>query len=169
MSKGKIQNPWLYSFINGCLRCGFFVQTSDIFFVSGTYNCRRLKDIILKGLVDIETSIVSGEFNWRAKREYVHMNIESSLIGLIGEPVKKLHTARSQNDQVCTDVHLWCRDANDQIMRYIIQLQVSYLNSFSFPFFRLMLSFNFQNHVLLEIGFFFDGNSLDSSARKFPQ
>jgi argininosuccinate lyase len=60
------------------------------------------RDIILKGLADIERSIESGEFIWRADREDVHMNIEASLTDLIGEPAKKLHTARSRNDQVCT-------------------------------------------------------------------
>nr|ABK25117.1 unknown [Picea sitchensis] len=86
------------------------------------------RDIILKGLADIERSIESGEFIWRADREDVHMNIEASLTDLIGEPAKKLHTARSRNDQVCTDVRLWCRDAIDQILRCISRLQVALVN-----------------------------------------
>jgi argininosuccinate lyase len=130
------------------------------------------RDIIVKGLADIDTSIVSGEFNWRDDREDVHMNIEAVLIDFIGEPAKKLHTARSRNDQVFTNVHLWCRDSIDQIQRYISCLQVSYINALSFPFFILsnMLSFSCENHVVLKIGCCFNnGNLVDSSARKFPQ
>lgn len=82
------------------------------------------KDIILKGLSEIEQKIEAGEFVWRADREDVHMNIEAALTELVGEPAKKLHTARSQNDQVCTDVRLWCRDAIDNIVIRIEQLQV---------------------------------------------
>ena len=58
-------------------------------------------------------------------KEDVHMNIEATLLDLIGEPAKKLHTARSRNDQVCTNVHLWCRDSIDQILRCTSCLQVT--------------------------------------------
>lgn len=52
------------------------------------------------------------------------MNIEAALIDLVGEPAKTLHTARSRNDQVVTDVRLWCRDAMDLILDRIVALQV---------------------------------------------
>ncbi|KAK1291632.1 Argininosuccinate lyase [Acorus calamus] len=58
------------------------------------------RDTILKGLDEIEKKIEAGEFDWRADREDVHMNIEAALTDMIGEPAKKLHTARSRNDQV---------------------------------------------------------------------
>lgn len=61
---------------------------------------------------------------WRTDREDVHMNIEAALTDLVGEAAKKLHTARSRNDQVCTDFRLWCRDAIDAIVKQITQLQV---------------------------------------------
>ncbi|KAK4483928.1 hypothetical protein RD792_011137 [Penstemon davidsonii] len=83
------------------------------------------RDIILKGLDEIEKQIESGEFAWRTDREDVHMNIEAALTDLVGEPAKKLHTARSRNDQVCTDFRLWCRDAIDAIVLRIKQLQVA--------------------------------------------
>eukprot|EP00252_Welwitschia_mirabilis_P001331 TRINITY_DN1120_c0_g1_i1.p1 TRINITY_DN1120_c0_g1~~TRINITY_DN1120_c0_g1_i1.p1 ORF type:complete len:544 (+),score=90.85 TRINITY_DN1120_c0_g1_i1:45-1676(+) len=83
------------------------------------------KATILQGLDEIEKLIESGEFQWRADREDVHMNIEAALTELVGEPAKKLHTARSRNDQVCTDVRLWCRDAIDQIVECIYFLQVA--------------------------------------------
>lgn len=53
------------------------------------------------------------------------MNIEAALTDIIGEPAKKLHTARSRNDQVMTDFRLWCRDAIDKIIARIKHLQVS--------------------------------------------
>lgn len=79
---------------------------------------------ILTGLTEIERRIEDGEFVWRADREDVHMNVEAALIDLVGEPAKKLHTARSRNDQVVTDVRLWCRDAIDQLLGRIELLQV---------------------------------------------
>ncbi|GAB4844186.1 hypothetical protein Ancab_037552 [Ancistrocladus abbreviatus] len=83
------------------------------------------RDSILHGLYEIERRIEAGEFVWRMDREDVHMNIEAALTDLIGEPAKKLHTARSRNDQVQTDFRLWCRDAVDKILTTIKQLQVS--------------------------------------------
>lgn len=82
------------------------------------------RDCILTGLDEIERRIETGEFVWRADREDVHMNIEAALIDMIGDPARKLHTARSRNDQVVTDLRLWCRDAIENILKYIKQLQV---------------------------------------------
>ncbi|KAG7029671.1 Argininosuccinate lyase, chloroplastic [Cucurbita argyrosperma subsp. argyrosperma] len=83
------------------------------------------KDCILAGLDEIEKRILNGEFVWRADREDVHMNIEAALTDLIGEPAKKLHTARSRNDQVATDFRLWCRDAINSIIERIKDFQVA--------------------------------------------
>ncbi|GLU16081.1 hypothetical protein SLE2022_325310 [Rubroshorea leprosula] len=83
------------------------------------------RDSILQGLEEIESRIEGGEFVWRTDREDVHMNIEATLTDMIGEPAKKLHTARSRNDQVLTDFRLWCRDAIDRIIRSIKHLQVA--------------------------------------------
>ncbi|KAK8649084.1 hypothetical protein V6N13_129820 [Hibiscus sabdariffa] len=83
------------------------------------------RDSILKGLDEIERSIEAGEFVWRTDREDVHMNIEAALTDMVGEPAKKLHTARSRNDQVLTDFRLWCRDAIDRIVSSIRNLQVA--------------------------------------------
>lgn len=86
------------------------------------------RDSILRGLDEIEKKIEAGEFLWRTDREDVHMNIEAALTDLIGEPAKKLHTARSRNDQVLTDFRLWCRDAIDRIVVSIKNLQISLVN-----------------------------------------
>lgn len=83
------------------------------------------RDSILQGLDNIERRIEDGEFVWRTDREDVHMNIEAALTDLIGEPAKKLHTARSRNDQVLTDFRLWCRDAIDNIVARVKHLQVA--------------------------------------------
>ncbi|KAK2977977.1 hypothetical protein RJ640_023515 [Escallonia rubra] len=83
------------------------------------------RDSIIGGLEQIEKQIEDGEFVWRADREDVHMNIEAALTDLVGEPAKKLHTARSRNDQVSTDFRLWCRDAIDVIVARIKLLQVA--------------------------------------------
>lgn len=83
------------------------------------------RDKILNGLDEIERTIERGEFAWRADREDVHMNIEAALTDLVGEPAKKLHTARSRNDQVCTDFRLWCRDAIDATVSRIKHLQAN--------------------------------------------
>ncbi|XP_078428671.1 L-Aspartase-like family protein [Wolffia australiana] len=83
------------------------------------------RDSILSGLDVIEKRIEAGEFVWRTDREDVHMNIEAALIDMIGEPAKKLHTARSRNDQVVTDLRLWSRDAIDGILVQIKRLQVA--------------------------------------------
>ncbi|KAJ3672904.1 hypothetical protein LUZ60_006278 [Juncus effusus] len=82
------------------------------------------RDKITEGLTKIKEKIQSGEFKWRKDREDVHMNIEAALTDMIGEPAKKLHTARSRNDQVVTDLRLWCRDAIGRILTRIQTLQV---------------------------------------------
>lgn len=61
---------------------------------------------ILGGIDEIERKIEGDQFEWRTDREDVHMNIEAALTDLIGEPAKKLHTARSRNDLVATDFRL---------------------------------------------------------------
>src|SRR5262249_31077957 len=68
---------------------------------------------ILAGLTDIERQIKKGSFEFSEALEDVHMNIESALIKDIGAAGKKLHTARSRNDQVATDFRLWTREAFD--------------------------------------------------------
>ncbi|CAH9096197.1 unnamed protein product [Cuscuta europaea] len=83
------------------------------------------RDSILQGLAEIERQIEAGQFIWRTDREDVHMNIEAALTDLVGESAKKLHTARSRNDQVLTDFRLWCRDAIDRTILSVKGLQVA--------------------------------------------
>jgi argininosuccinate lyase len=73
-------------------------------------------DAILAGLETIRSSIERGEFHWDTSKEDVHMNIESALTNAIGEAGGRLHTARSRNDQVATDLRLWTRQACGSIV-----------------------------------------------------
>lgn len=70
-------------------------------------------DLIQTGLDAIEAQIDAGAFNWSVALEDVHMNIESALTERIGDAGKRLHTGRSRNDQVATDIRLYLRDACD--------------------------------------------------------
>ena len=78
---------------------------------------------IIDGLDTITQEISAGRFQWSAALEDVHMNIEARLTELVGEPGKKLHTARSRNDQVATDLRLFTRDAIDQLQADLTALQ----------------------------------------------
>lgn len=69
---------------------------------------------IHEGLGAIEADIIAGRFQWSVALEDVHMNIEAALTARIGDAGKRLHTGRSRNDQVATDLRLWLRGASDQ-------------------------------------------------------
>jgi len=79
-------------------------------------------EAIVKGLTAIRTDIENGTFRFDPALEDVHMNIEVELTRRIGEPGKKLHTARSRNDQVATDLRLYVRQALDGIRRALAEL-----------------------------------------------
>jgi len=75
---------------------------------------------ILKGLDQIKNEITNNQFNWSIDLEDVHMNIESRLTEVCGDPGKKLHTGRSRNDQVATDIRLYLRD---QVRLIILEVE----------------------------------------------
>lgn len=81
------------------------------------------RQTIEDGLNQIKTDIDSGNFSWSQELEDVHMNIESELTKRIGPTGAKLHTARSRNDQVATDVRLYTRDAIDRLITLTRDLQ----------------------------------------------
>ena len=81
------------------------------------------RDAILSGLAQIATEIEAGDFVFDAKLEDIHFNIEARLTDLVGEPGRRLHTGRSRNDQVATDMKLWTRDAFDRAERLLETLQ----------------------------------------------
>lgn len=81
------------------------------------------RDTIIEGLHAIQLEIEAGEFAWSVELEDVHMNIEARLTARIGVTGKKLHTGRSRNDQVATDIRLWLREEIDVILVELQRLQ----------------------------------------------
>ena len=84
--------------------------------------------LIAKGLTQIQKEIQSGKFKWSVDLEDVHLNIEKRLTDIVGEPGKKLHTGRSRNDQVATDMRLWLRNVVDKTIAQIESLQKATLS-----------------------------------------
>ena len=80
---------------------------------------------IIKGLDQVASEIEAGSFQFSRTLEDVHMNVESRLKEVIGQPAGRLHTARSRNDQVATDFRLWVRDAIDLIDGQLAALQLA--------------------------------------------
>ncbi|MBI37075.1 MAG: argininosuccinate lyase [Alphaproteobacteria bacterium] len=80
---------------------------------------------IIKGLKTIKTEIENESFQFSETLEDIHMNIEARLEEIIGEPAGRLHTARSRNDQVATDLRLWVRDSIDHLDSELQNLQES--------------------------------------------
>ena len=88
---------------------------------------RRDLSAIERGLARIRREIDAGAFRWSIDAEDVHLNIERRLVALAGEPGKRLHTARSRNDQVATDLRLWLRDEIDAVEKLLVALEKSLL------------------------------------------
>lgn len=86
------------------------------------------KQQIIDGLEAIRAEIEAGEFRWSVTLEDVHMNIEAALTERIGITGKKLHTGRSRNDQVATDIRLYVRDEIDTIAKELTRLQEGLLS-----------------------------------------
>jgi len=78
---------------------------------------------IERGMAQIREEITGGRFEWKLELEDVHLNIEARLVQLVGDAGKRLHTGRSRNDQVATDIRLWLREVIDQITAQLRALQ----------------------------------------------
>ncbi|MCA9095879.1 MAG: argininosuccinate lyase, partial [Planctomycetaceae bacterium] len=85
------------------------------------------RDQIVAGLDQIRGEIERGEVPWRTELEDIHMHIESRLIERLGDVGRKLHTARSRNDQVSTDLKLFVRDCIDRVSALLRQVQVAFV------------------------------------------
>ncbi len=105
------------------------------------------KDAIIKGLQEILAEINSEKFKFRESLEDVHMNIESALIERIGEAGKKLHTARSRNDQVALDLRLWTRDQAHKMIRLLTLLQRELVKKGKMYFGLIMPGFTHLQHA----------------------
>ena len=82
---------------------------------------------IEKGMAQIAQEIAAGQFEWKLDLEDVHLNIEARLTQLAGDAGKRLHTGRSRNDQVATDIRLWLRAEIDLICALLVDLQKALL------------------------------------------
>ena len=78
-------------------------------------------------LADIRREIEQGQFPFRVELEDIHMHIERALIDRLGDAGRKLHTARSRNDQVATDLRLWVREAIDRVQDQLVGLQRAFV------------------------------------------
>ena len=96
----------------------------------GAQKIISLEDVksIEAGLSEILLEIQAGQFEWLLDLEDVHLNIEKRLTDKIGDAGKRLHTGRSRNDQVATDVRLWLRATTDQVIAALKKLQLSLLD-----------------------------------------
>ncbi len=84
---------------------------------------------IQRGMAAIAADIEAGRFEWKLELEDVHLNIEARLTQLVGDAGKRLHTGRSRNDQVATDVRLWLRGEIDQLAPLLAGMQRALLKA----------------------------------------
>ncbi len=80
---------------------------------------------IQRGMAQIRAEIEEGRFEWKLALEDVHLNIEARLTALVGDAGKRLHTGRSRNDQVATDVRLWLRGEIDKLVQLMAAMQAA--------------------------------------------
>jgi argininosuccinate lyase len=86
------------------------------------------RDQIVSALQEIQLQLDQGTFVIRPELEDIHMNIEQTLIERLGDTGRKLHTGRSRNDQVATDLRLWVRDSIDRLDQLLLDLQRAYFS-----------------------------------------
>ena len=95
---------------------------ADMLAAQGIIGAQDLADI-QRGMTQILSEIDAGSFQWLLDLEDVHLNIEKRLVELVGDAGKRLHTGRSRNDQVATDIRLWLRDEIDNLQDLLRQLR----------------------------------------------
>ena len=100
---------------------------ADMLAAQGIISTQDLADI-QRGMAQIVADIEAGRFEWKLDLEDVHLNIEARLTQLVGDAGKRMHTGRSRNDQVATDVRLWLRDELDLIADLLVALQKALLD-----------------------------------------
>ena len=100
---------------------------ADMLAAQGIISAQDLADI-QRGMAQIVADIEAGRFEWKLDLEDVHLNIEARLTQLVGDAGKRMHTGRSRNDQVATDVRLWLRDELDLIADLLVALQKALLD-----------------------------------------
>ncbi len=118
---------------------------------------------IQRGLGQISADIEAGRFEWKLDLEDVHLNIEARLTQLVGDAGKRLHTGRSRNDQVATDVRLWLRDEIDALapllsamQRALVELAAQHADTVMPGFTHLQVAqpVSFAHHLLAYVEMF---------------
>ena len=118
---------------------------------------------IQRGMALITAEIESGAFEWKLELEDVHLNIEARLTALVGDAGKRLHTGRSRNDQVATDVRLWLRGEIDQLQpllqgmqRALVELAANHSDTVMPGFTHLQVAqpVSFAHHLLAYVEMF---------------
>jgi argininosuccinate lyase len=118
---------------------------------------------IERGMAQIRAEIEAGTFTWKLELEDVHLNIEARLVQLVGDAGKRLHTGRSRNDQVATDIRLWLRDSIDQtidrlraLQRALVQLAAQHADTIMPGFTHLQVAqpVSFGHHLLAYVEMF---------------
>ena len=97
---------------------------AEMLAAQGVIAAQDLADI-QRGLAQIKAEIEAGRFEWKLALEDVHLNIEARLTALVGDAGKRLHTGRSRNDQVATDVRLWLRGEIDKLSLLLAAMQAA--------------------------------------------
>jgi len=97
---------------------------AEMLHAQGILTAQDLADIH-RGMAEIRAEIDGGQFEWKLELEDVHLNIEARLTALVGDAGKRLHTGRSRNDQVATDVRLWLRGECDRLAALLAQMQAA--------------------------------------------
>src|SRR5512137_1035753 len=95
---------------------------AEMLAAQGIIGAQDLADI-QRGMAQITADIAAGRFELKLELEDVHLNIEARLTQLVGDPGKRLHTGRSRNDQVATDVRLWLRGEIDRLAVLLAAMQ----------------------------------------------
>jgi argininosuccinate lyase len=95
---------------------------AEMLAAQGVVSAQDLADI-RRGMAQIAQEIEDGRFPWKLELEDVHLNVEARLTALVGDAGKRLHTGRSRNDQVATDVRLWLRGEIDRLAALLVEMQ----------------------------------------------
>jgi len=128
----------------------------------GVIGERDLADID-RGMAQIRAEIETGHFVWKLELEDVHLNIEARLTELVGDAGKRLHTGRSRNDQVATDIRLWLRGEIDRIaalltamQRALVELAAQHTETVmpGFTHLQVALPVSFAHHLLAYVEMF---------------
>ena len=154
-SVGFDQRLWRAD-INGSL------AHADMLATQGLISAQDLADI-RRGLGTIAEDIEAGRFEWKLELEDVHLNIEARLTQLVGDAGKRLHTGRSRNDQVATDIRLWLRGEIDAIasvladmQRALVQLAAQHVETVmpGFTHMQVAQPVSFAHHLLAYVEMF---------------